>query len=95
MLALSTGRLLKVRLSPSLLQNSKKNQKTTFFSDLPALQAAQIPSTISDSGGQVAPGAETTGQAQMVSALGEPFVQELWKVVKRMQKRLMPSPIRN
>jgi nuclear GTP-binding protein len=35
-----------------------------------------MPSTIPGSGGQVAPGAETTGQAQIVNALGVPFVLE-------------------
>lgn len=40
------------------------------------LHAAHVPSTIPGSGGQVAPGAETTGHAQIVSALGTPFVLE-------------------
>jgi hypothetical protein len=40
------------------------------------LHAAHIPSTIPGSGGQVAPGAETTSQAQIVNALGAPFVLE-------------------
>jgi len=40
------------------------------------VHAAHIPSTIPGSGGQVAPGAETTGQAQIVNALGVPFVLE-------------------
>ena len=40
------------------------------------MHAAHIPSTIPGSGGQVAPGAETTGQAQIVNALGVPFVLE-------------------
>jgi nuclear GTP-binding protein len=35
-----------------------------------------VPSTIPGSGGQVAPGAETTGNAQIISALGAPFVLE-------------------
>ena len=35
-----------------------------------------MPSTIPGSGGQVAPGAETTGTAQIVSALSAPFVLE-------------------
>jgi hypothetical protein len=35
-----------------------------------------VPSTIPGTGGQVAPGAETTGNAQVVSALGAPFVLE-------------------
>lgn len=40
------------------------------------MHATHIPSTIPGSGGQVAPGAETTGQAQIVNALGAPFVLE-------------------
>lgn len=40
------------------------------------MHATQIPSTIPGSGGQVAPGAETTGQAQIVSAFGTPFTLE-------------------
>ena len=40
------------------------------------MHATHIPSTIPGSSGQVAPGAETTGQAQIVNALGVPFVLE-------------------
>ena len=40
------------------------------------MHAAHIPSTILGSGGQVAPGAEMTGQAQIVNALGVPLVLE-------------------
>jgi len=40
------------------------------------LHAAHIPSTIPGSGGQVAPGTETTDQAHIVNALGTPFVLE-------------------
>ena len=40
------------------------------------LHTAHIPSTIPGSDGQIAPGAETTGQAQIVSNLGAPFVLE-------------------
>jgi nuclear GTP-binding protein len=47
-----------------------------FFSEPPALHTPHIPSTIPGSGGQVAPGAETTGQAHIVDALGTPFVLE-------------------
>jgi hypothetical protein len=52
------------------------HQRIPFFSEPPELHAAHVPSTIPGSGGQVAPGAETTGQAQIVSALGTPFVLE-------------------
>jgi len=101
MLALSTGRLLKVSSvsprfptlkaenlsfiqggTPDILSTARQilvdwnHQKIPFFSEPPALHAAHIPSTIPGSGGQVAPGAETTGQAQIVGALGTPFVLE-------------------
>ena len=57
------------------------HHKIPFFSAPPALHAAHVPSTIpglgSGAGAQiVAPGAETTGNAQFVSALGAPFVLE-------------------
>jgi hypothetical protein len=42
----------------------------------PALHAAHIPSTIPGSGGQVTPGAEMTGQAQIINALSAPLVLE-------------------
>jgi len=51
-------------------------KKIPFFSELPSLHAAHIPSTIPGSGGQVAPGAETTVQARMVNAPGAPFIPE-------------------
>ena len=70
------------------------HQKMPFFSERPTLHAAHIPSTIAGSGGRVAPGAETTGQTQIVNALGTPFVLEGCSV-KRMLKRLTPNPIRN
>ncbi|KAF8502890.1 hypothetical protein F5888DRAFT_1868237 [Russula emetica] len=60
---LSTGRILKVG-TPDIL------------SALPSLHAAHIPSTRPGSGGQVAPGTEMTGQAQIVNAPGAPFVLE-------------------
>ncbi|KAF8491749.1 P-loop containing nucleoside triphosphate hydrolase protein [Russula emetica] len=81
MLALSTGRLLKGG-TPDILSAARhvlvdwNHQKIPFFSEPPALHVAHIPSTIPGSGGQVAPGAETTGQAQIVNALGVPFVLE-------------------
>jgi len=81
MLALSTGRLLKGG-TPDILSAARhvlvdwNHQKIPFFSDPPAVHAAHMPSTIPGSGGQVAPGAETTGQAQIVNALGVPFVLE-------------------
>ena len=50
-------------------------QKILFF-EPPALHATHAPSTIPGSGGQVTPGAKTTGQAQIVNALGASFVLE-------------------
>lgn len=75
----------------------RNHLKIPFFSESPTLHAAHIPSTILCSGGQAAPGAETTGHAQIGNALGAPFVLELWKAcsVKRMRMRLTPNPIRN
>jgi nuclear GTP-binding protein len=52
------------------------HQKIPFFSEPPTLHAAHLPSTIPGSGGQVAPGAETTGHAQIVSTFGAPFMLE-------------------
>jgi nuclear GTP-binding protein len=52
------------------------HQKIPFFSEPPTLQAAHLPSTISGSGGQVAPGAATTGHVQIVNAFGAPFMLE-------------------
>ncbi|KAF8465798.1 P-loop containing nucleoside triphosphate hydrolase protein [Russula ochroleuca] len=81
MLSLSTGRLLKGG-TPDILAAARhvlmdwNHQRIPFFSEPPELHAAHVPSTIPGSGGQVAPGAETTGQAQIVSALGTPFVLE-------------------
>jgi hypothetical protein len=40
------------------------------------LHAAHLPSTLPRSGGQVAPGAETTGRAQIVNVFGVPFILE-------------------
>jgi nuclear GTP-binding protein len=82
MLALSTGRLLKVSLSPSLLQNSKKK---TFLSHRVAprrhpfcgmscphrLEAPKNPVLL-----RVACAACHAGQAQIVKALNVPFVLE-------------------
>src|SRR5216683_8446818 len=52
------------------------HQKIPFFSEPPALHAAHQPSTIPGSGGQVAPGAESTGHAQIVNTFGAPFMLE-------------------
>ena len=103
MLALNTGRLLRVRFLSSLLSllptnNQQLTQggtpdilsaarqvlidwnhhKIPFYSDPPTLHASHVPSTIhlNDGTEQVAPGAEMTGCAQIVSELGTPFVLE-------------------
>ena len=54
------------------------HRKLPFFSEPPVLHIPHIhiPSTNLGSGRQVAPSAETTGQAQIVKALGTPFVLE-------------------
>jgi len=53
------------------------HHKIPFFSAPPALHASHVPSTVRGSGPSfVAPGAETTGNAQILSALGAPFVLE-------------------
>ncbi|KAH9979529.1 P-loop containing nucleoside triphosphate hydrolase protein [Lactifluus volemus] len=81
MLALSMGRLLKGG-TPDILAAARQvlidwnHQKIPFFSEPPAQHTAHVPSTIPGTGGQVAPGAETTGNAQIVNALGAPFVLE-------------------
>ncbi|KAH8988295.1 P-loop containing nucleoside triphosphate hydrolase protein [Lactarius hatsudake] len=82
MLALSTGRLLRGG-TPDILAAARQvlvdwnHHKIPFFSEPPALHAAHVPSTVP--GGpaqQIAPGAEMTGNAQIVGALGAPFVLE-------------------
>ena len=57
------------------------HHKIPFFSAPPALHASHVPSTVRAGGTStgeqiVAPGAETTGNAQIVNALGTPFVLE-------------------
>src|SRR6267154_5057088 len=52
------------------------HQKLPFFSEPPALHIPHIPPSIPGSGGQVALGAVTTGQAQSGNALGTSFVLE-------------------
>jgi len=56
--------------------NRTNPQKISLFSEPPSLHAAHIPSTIPGSAGQVAPGVETTCEAQIVSAFGAPFTLE-------------------
>jgi nuclear GTP-binding protein len=52
------------------------HHKIPFFSEPPALHSAHVPSTMPGAAQVVAPGAETTGNAQIVSALGAPFILE-------------------
>ncbi|KAI9457235.1 P-loop containing nucleoside triphosphate hydrolase protein [Lactarius psammicola] len=84
MLALSTGRLLRGG-TPDILAAARQvlvdwnHHKIPFFSEPPVLHAAHVPSTMSDGLGpaqKIAPGAEMTGNAQIVGALGAPFVLE-------------------
>ncbi|KAI9438934.1 P-loop containing nucleoside triphosphate hydrolase protein [Lactarius indigo] len=81
MLALSTGRLLRGG-TPDILAAARQvlvdwnHHKIPFFSEPPALHAAHVPSTVPGPAQQIAPGAEMTGNAQIVGALGAPFVLE-------------------
>ncbi|KAH8995964.1 P-loop containing nucleoside triphosphate hydrolase protein [Lactarius akahatsu] len=81
MLALSTGRLLRGG-TPDILAAARQvladwnHHKIPFFSEPPALHAAHVPSTVPGPAQQIAPGAEMTGSAQIVGALGAPFVLE-------------------
>ncbi|KAH9062562.1 P-loop containing nucleoside triphosphate hydrolase protein [Lactarius deliciosus] len=81
MLALSTGRLLRGG-TPDILAAAHQvlvdwnHHKIPFFSEPPALHAAHVPSTVPGPAQQIAPGAEMTGSAQIVDALGAPFVLE-------------------
>ncbi|KAF8558360.1 P-loop containing nucleoside triphosphate hydrolase protein [Imleria badia] len=80
MLALSTGRLLKGG-TPDMLATARQvlmdwnHQKIPYFSVPPAIHPSMIPSMIpSTAGGSaVAPGAETVGQAQILTELSKPF----------------------
>ncbi|KAF9220629.1 P-loop containing nucleoside triphosphate hydrolase protein [Gyrodon lividus] len=81
MLALSSGRLLKGG-TPDVLSAARQtlmdwnHQKIPYFSVPPVIHPSSIPSTIpSTSGGvaTVAPGAETVGQAQILTELSKPF----------------------
>ncbi|KAH9054871.1 P-loop containing nucleoside triphosphate hydrolase protein [Lactarius vividus] len=81
MFALSTGRLLRGG-TPDILAAARQvlvdwnHHKIPFFSEPPALHAAHVPSTVPGAAQQIAPGAEMTGSAQIVGALGAPFVLE-------------------
>ena len=51
-------------------------QKIRFVSKPLALHAAHLPSTIPGRGGQVSPGPETSGHAQIANVFGTPFMLE-------------------
>ncbi|KAL1938053.1 hypothetical protein VTO73DRAFT_12064 [Trametes versicolor] len=80
MLALTTGRLLKGG-TPDILGAARQvlmdwnHQKIPYFSAPPVVHPSLIPSTVPGAGGssQIAPGAETVGQAQIVAELAKPF----------------------
>ncbi|KAH0835746.1 P-loop containing nucleoside triphosphate hydrolase protein [Lanmaoa asiatica] len=77
MSALSSGRLLKGG-TPDVLSAARhmlmdwNHQKIPYFSVPPAIHPSMIPSTISSTA-TVAPGAETVGQAQILTELSKPF----------------------
>ncbi|KDQ58170.1 hypothetical protein JAAARDRAFT_34986 [Jaapia argillacea MUCL 33604] len=78
MLAMTTGRLFKGG-TPDLTSASRQvltdwnHQKIPFFSVPPVIHPSSIPST---SGQTIAPGAETVGQAQIVSSFAPAFTLE-------------------
>ncbi|KAI0716037.1 hypothetical protein C8T65DRAFT_805611 [Cerioporus squamosus] len=78
MVALMTGRLLKGG-TPDILAAARQiltdwnHQKIPYFSTPPELHPSLVPSTVPGSSNQVAPGAETVGQAQIVTEFSQPF----------------------
>ncbi|KAI0746018.1 P-loop containing nucleoside triphosphate hydrolase protein [Earliella scabrosa] len=78
MVALTTGRLLKGG-TPDTLAAARQiltdwnHQKIPYFSNPPEIHPSLIPSTVPGNSSQVAPGAETVGQAQIVSEFSKPF----------------------
>ncbi|KAF9232232.1 P-loop containing nucleoside triphosphate hydrolase protein [Melanogaster broomeanus] len=78
MLALSSGRLLKGG-TPDVLSAARQvlmdwnHQKIPYFSVPPSIHPSSIPSTVPNTGGSVAPGAETVGQAQILTEFSKPF----------------------
>ncbi len=49
------------------------HQKIPYFSTPPELHPSLVPSTVPGSSDQVAPGAETVGNAQIVTEFSQPF----------------------
>ncbi|KAG8215885.1 hypothetical protein J3R82DRAFT_7852 [Butyriboletus roseoflavus] len=78
MLALSSGRLHKGG-TPDVLSAARQvlmdwnHQKIPYFSVPPVIHPSMIPTTISSATSIVAPGAETVGQAQILTELSKPF----------------------
>ncbi|RPD68714.1 P-loop containing nucleoside triphosphate hydrolase protein [Lentinus tigrinus ALCF2SS1-7] len=78
MVALTTGRLLKGG-TPDILAAARQiladwnHQKIPYFSSPPELHPSLVPSTVPGASNQVAPGAETVGQAQIVTEFAKPF----------------------
>ena len=81
MLALLTGRLLKGG-TPDILAAARQiltdwnHQKIPYFSRPPELHPSLVPSTVPGGSNEVAPGAETVGQAQILTEFSKPFQLE-------------------
>ncbi|KIJ67353.1 hypothetical protein HYDPIDRAFT_173921 [Hydnomerulius pinastri MD-312] len=80
MFALSNGRLLKGG-TPDILSGARQilmdwnHQKIPYFSVPPIIHPSSIPSTVpvAGGGGVIAPGAESVGQAQILTQFSKPF----------------------
>ncbi|THU97867.1 hypothetical protein K435DRAFT_753462 [Dendrothele bispora CBS 962.96] len=81
MLAMTSGRLLKGG-TPDILSAARQvltdwnHQKIPYFSEPPAIHPSLIPSTVPTSSDQtttIAPGAESVGQAQVLTEFSKPF----------------------
>ncbi|KAH9916471.1 P-loop containing nucleoside triphosphate hydrolase protein [Fomitopsis serialis] len=79
MLALTTGRLLKggtpdILSAARIVLNDWNHQKIPYYSVPPDVHPSLIPSTVVEGGERtVAPGAESVGQAQIVTSFAQPF----------------------
>ena len=79
MLALTTGRLLKggtpdINAAARTVLMDWNHQKIPYYSVPPDVHPSLIPSTVVDGGARtVAPGAESVGQAQIVTEFAKPF----------------------
>ncbi|KAI0641634.1 hypothetical protein C8Q79DRAFT_988412 [Trametes meyenii] len=78
MVALTTGRLLKGG-TPDILAAARQilmdwnHQKIPYFSVPPTIHPSLVPSTVPGASDQVAPGAESVGQAQILTEFSKPF----------------------